>query len=393
VRQVVLNLADNAIKFTGQGKVKISVEAAEQTANEVVLHFTVSDTGIGIAPDKLTGIFDRFYQADSSMTRRYGGSGLGLAIVAQLVKAMLGSVWAESEPQAGSVFHFTIRCEIGENPQRNLMHPVEEGSGGMSLQGLRVLLVEDSAVNQLVAREVLRRHGCDVMVASNGKEAVETVQSHAFDLILMDLQMPEMDGFEATRLIRQQKQFATIPIIAQTAHAFPQDIERCLGAGMDGHIAKPITPSGLLKVLSEHRDGLRQPQKPDHEASNSTLDGAQLTKRKLSGIDDLVGRLSDDKERAAQIIDMFLEVVPSQMADLDLAVLVGDCKAIGGLAHTIKGSFMSFGARELADLTMEIEKAAENDDLGSITVLTGRVNRQFAAFQEEVRRIRRELSP
>jgi len=245
LRQVVLNLADNAIKFTSQGRVKISVEAVEQKANNVMLQVTVSDTGIGIAADKLTGIFDRFYQADSSMTRRYGGSGLGLAIVAQLVKAMLGSVWAESEPQKGSAFHFTIRCEIGENPQRKLVRPAQESPEQMSLQGLRVLLVEDSAVNQLVAREVLRRHGCDVTVASNGIEAVESVQSHAFDLILMDLQMPEMDGFEATRLIRTQECGATIPIIAQTAHAFPEDIERCLEAGMDGHVAKPITPSGL----------------------------------------------------------------------------------------------------------------------------------------------------
>ncbi|MFH1112467.1 MAG: ATP-binding protein [Pseudomonadota bacterium] len=249
LRQVLLNLGNNAVKFTDEGEISIGAALREDLDDSVVLLFSVSDTGIGIHPDKLGLVFERFSQADSSISTKHGGTGLGLAISSQLVNAMGGEMWVESELGKGSTFHFTVRlakCRFQE--------PAAETRTDGSLPpdeflGVKVLLVEDNLLNQAVARRILSKLGCEVVIVSNGREAVEAFGLRRFDLILMDLRMPEMDGFEATRLIRAKETSGRIPIIAQTAHAFAEYRQQCLDAGMDEHIAKPFNTSQLIPLL------------------------------------------------------------------------------------------------------------------------------------------------
>jgi CheY-like chemotaxis protein len=269
LRQVAVNLLDNAIKFTEQGEVVFKVRCEEKSQEAVCLYFSVTDTGIGIPPDKQKVIFDVFEQVDMSSTRRFGGAGLGLAICQQLVQMMKGQICVESEVGRGTTFHFTavfgLTGEDSDQPapldtsaeELGVASPEDRSKDPLvaetssRLDSVNILLVEDSLVNQKLAATVLRKQGHNVSVASNGREALGALESQAFDLILMDVQMPEMDGLEATRAIREKERTTGghIPIIALTAHALDRDRERCLDAGMDDYIAKPIHARRLLEAL------------------------------------------------------------------------------------------------------------------------------------------------
>jgi len=258
LRQVMVNLLGNAIKFTSQGRVTIRVNRAAESDDGACLHFSVTDTGIGIEPDKQRSIFEAFTQADSSMNRRYGGTGLGLAISSRLVEMMQGRMWLESEPGMGSTFHFTARFKLqkaaGELPPARKSERAKVTTPLSSTQlGLRVLVAEDNMVNQRVALGLLKKAGHSVVVAGNGKEALDILDAGAFDLILMDVQMPEMNGFEATAEIRRREQSTgqRIPIIAMTAHAMVGDKEQCLQAGMDRYVSKPVREHELLAAIEE----------------------------------------------------------------------------------------------------------------------------------------------
>jgi signal transduction histidine kinase/CheY-like chemotaxis protein len=255
LRQVLINLLGNAVKFTDRGEVSMSAEPLPGSPGGLGVHFSVSDTGIGIAKEKQRLIFEPFRQADGSMTRKYGGSGLGLAICSQLVRMMGGRIWVESEPGRGSVFHFTVQfapVEAAKIPQS--ARTVAESSGvSRPAPGLRTLLVEDNLINRKIAARMLESHGHHVTTAENGREGVDRFRDGGFDAILMDIQMPEMDGFEATRAIRHLEAGTgrRIPIIAMTAHTMKGDRERCLEAGMDGYVSKPIAAEDLRKAILE----------------------------------------------------------------------------------------------------------------------------------------------
>jgi PAS domain S-box-containing protein len=253
LRQILVNLVGNAIKFTDAGEVALRVQADQAEGNECPLHFSVSDTGVGIAANALKMIFDPFTQADSSTTRIYGGTGLGLAISARLVKMMDGEIWVESEPGRGSAFHFTARFQAAE---RGTVAPIPLSPEVVldPTESLRVLLAEDNAVNRKVATRLLEKRGHQVVVTSNGKEALAALQKDTYDLVLMDVQMPEMDGLEATRTIRRLEQGTEFhqPIIALTAHAMMGDRERCLEAGMDGYLTKPLRAQELDQLLETY---------------------------------------------------------------------------------------------------------------------------------------------
>ncbi|MBC8872818.1 MAG: response regulator [Planctomycetes bacterium] len=249
LRQVVLNLVDNAIKFTEQGEVAFEVRCEQRTEETVCLHFSVTDTGIGIPEDSRTAIFDVFEQVDMSNTRRFGGTGLGLTISSQLVQMMEGQMGVESEVGRGSTFHFTAKFGLDADDVVTKKQSVAETPA--RFDSLRILLVEDSLVNQKLAATLLRKRGHDVSLANNGREALKALESQTFDLVLMDIQMPEMDGIEATRAIREKEQETGlhIPIIALTAHALDGDRERCLDAGMDNFLAKPIHADRLEATI------------------------------------------------------------------------------------------------------------------------------------------------
>ncbi len=257
LRQVVQNLIGNAIKFTNSGKVEVRVSLESRAKESAQLHFVVRDSGIGIAPDKQKRIFEPFVQADGSMTRRFGGTGLGLTISSHLVDMMGGRIWVESTPGQGSQFHFTA---VFAAPIKNVT-PITRAAvvtptvqRRKDLRGLRILLAEDNLVNQRVAARILEKHGHQVTVAANGREALNLLERRTFDMVFMDVQMPEMNGLEATEVIRKNELLSGdhVPIIALTAGAMGGDREKCLAAGMDDYLAKPFQTGVLMDILEAH---------------------------------------------------------------------------------------------------------------------------------------------
>jgi len=257
LRQILVNLLGNAVKFTHQGEIVLRViRDAVSTQDDVVLQFSVSDTGVGIPHDRLESIFEPFTQADGSTTRTYGGTGLGLTISAQLINLMGGRLWVESEVGRGSTFHFTAHF-LPVNAEGALAAPRGVRPLSASRKAGRVLVVDDNKVNQLIAKRLLEKSGNTVMVADNGRQALAILDDAAvagFDCVLMDVQMPEMDGLQCTALIREKERTTGLhlPIIAMTAHAMKEDEIRCLAAGMDGYLSKPLDPVRFLDVLESH---------------------------------------------------------------------------------------------------------------------------------------------
>ena len=257
LHQVLLNLLANAIKFTDRGGIQVKIRPYRRGERFVELLFEVRDTGIGIPPQKCKTIFQEFEQADNSTKRRYGGTGLGLAICRRLVELMQGRIGVKSVVNEGSVFHFTARFGLQElpdsGPREGPAAGPETRESALDRRPLKILLAEDSPVNQRLAVGLLRRKGHLVTVAANGKQAVEAFQNEPFDLVFMDVQMPEMDGFEATETIRAAEEKGQhVPIIAMTAHAMKGDRERCLQSGMDAYLAKPIRARELYEVIAAY---------------------------------------------------------------------------------------------------------------------------------------------
>jgi CheY-like chemotaxis protein len=256
LRQVLINLIGNAVKFTPQGSVQVTVAAPSHIAApgdspERTVRFEIRDTGIGVAPEKLNSIFDAFTQADGSHTRRFGGTGLGLTITRRLVNLMNGRLWVESQTGRGSCFYLDLPLERCAEP----LPAGDDAAAPASRPGLEVLIAEDNPINQKVISSMLRRQGWALTLVDNGEKAYRHFLHSHYDIILMDVQMPEMDGFEATRLIRREEATRTgerrVPIIALTAHAFSSDHQQCLAAGMDLVITKPVNLQTLLRGVQE----------------------------------------------------------------------------------------------------------------------------------------------
>jgi PAS domain S-box-containing protein len=508
LRQVVLNLVGNAIKFTARGEVVVGVHVKSQNEHGVTLHFTISDTGIGIPKEKQRMIFEPFTQADGSTTRNYGGTGLGLAISTQLVALMGGRIWVESQVDEGSRFQFTARFGLQENPavrpvptqvilkglptlvvddnattRRILeeflrhweMKPVPAGGGEAALTeleraatagqsyplvlldammphvdgfalarkikesphlanavimmlssadqvtdsarcrelgvsvyltkpvrqselldaimsalgdgrvraaassaaepvrknccSLRVLLAEDNPVNQRLAVRIMEKWGHSVTVVGNGRKALEMWAKEDFDLILMDVQMPEMSGLEATEAIREREKTSSgrIPIIAMTAHAMEGDREKCLAAGMDQYVTKPIDQKRLFEVVEAfcvvrpHSESLSMNQ------SNQELSfdpGAALK------------RVDGDRELLREVANLFFEDTPRLLAEVRNAIQRGDGKALERSAHTLKGSVGNFGARTAFEAAFSLEQMGRNGDFARASEVFIQLDRQ-----------------
>lgn len=251
--QILLNYTNNAIKFTQQGEIIVRAIKLEENENSTLLRFEVQDSGIGISEEQQSKLFQDFQQADSSISRNYGGSGLGLVISKQLAHLMGGEVGVASKPGRGSTFWFTARLGKGAPSSLPVESEVKSGRASVmgKLKGARILLVEDHPFNQLVAKEFLEDAEAMVCLANNGEEAIELLHKKHYDCVLMDAQMPIMDGFEATRRIRASVALAKIPVIAMTANALGEDRERCLAAGMNDFISKPFKPDSFYTVLAE----------------------------------------------------------------------------------------------------------------------------------------------
>jgi signal transduction histidine kinase/ActR/RegA family two-component response regulator len=251
IEQVLVNLVGNAIKFTHKGSVTLNIERPKQGAGDAELYFQVIDTGIGISKKDQATIFEKFTQADGSTKRMYGGTGLGLAICKQLVELMGGKIGIISSKGRGSTFFFNLTLPQSAPP--NQQKPPEETVATQIRAGVKVLLVEDNKVNQKVAMAILRKAGCEVEAVENGQNAIQQIRKAHYDVVLMDCQMPVMDGFEATAQIRaMRKPRGNIPIIAITAHAMKDDRQKCLDAGMDDYISKPVSRQALVSLINKH---------------------------------------------------------------------------------------------------------------------------------------------
>jgi CheY-like chemotaxis protein len=262
LQQVFINLVDNAYKFTEKGSITIRASVSERGKNDVRLAFDVEDTGIGMSREQMDEVFSAFNQADNSYTRKYGGTGIGLTITRQMVELMGGKITVSSEEGKGTVFNFSCAFPVADEPaspaQQTAGAEEEVDDKNAILRGMRVLLVEDNEINSLIALELLNAVGIEVTTAQNGKEALErmadaarTYGSPPFDLVLMDMQMPVMDGYEATKIILDTPSYRDAPVFALTAHAFDEEKQRCLALGMRGHLSKPIDVETFYGVLRE----------------------------------------------------------------------------------------------------------------------------------------------
>jgi signal transduction histidine kinase/CheY-like chemotaxis protein len=365
LQQVLTNLVANAIKFTERGHVAIVVTQELRVENSARLHVSVADTGIGIPVDQQSSIFEAFRQADGSTTRRFGGTGLGLTISATLVRLMGGRLWVDSEPGAGSTFHFTIALDVAADVELHRhVAPASTIAGAGRLarrsggESLRILLVEDNLVNQQVASELLRRRGHVVTIAQDGREAVSRADEELFDLVLMDLQMPVMGGLDATAAIRGREQGTSrrTRIVAMTAHAMNTDRERCLAGGMDGFLSKPIDPHLLFAVVEGTIDSGSAP--PPTAMTPSSVDG-----RATFDPEALRHRLSGNRTLMADVIRVFLEDLPLRMAAIHDAVARRDTAALSAAAHALKGAAGNLSAGGLSEAAHVLERIADESHM------------------------------
>jgi PAS domain S-box-containing protein len=511
--RIIVNLVGNAIKFTERGEVVLHVGLEKREGAEVVLHFAVTDTGIGIPIDKQKRIFEAFAQADTSTTRKYGGTGLGLAICAQLAELMGGRVWVESQVGSGSTFHFTARfglqnASAEKSPEpapvklQNLpvlvvddnatnrrileemiknwrMRPVAAANGAAALKAmkrartegnpfqvvlldghmpkmdgfevaarvkkdphlrhatvilltsagrredvtraktlgvaaaltkpikqselwdaivtalhvpgrakkrpsmtreralgakrpLRILVAEDNPVNQQLALHLLERRGHSAIVAENGREALAAIEKNIFDLVLMDVQMPEMGGLEATRAIREKEKSTGkhLPVVAMTAHAMQGDRERCLEAGMDGYLAKPLDPKIFLQVVEGTAlPGGTSETEPSILKSEQTVDNSTL-----------LARFGGDRKLVIKLVNAFRKDCPRMITRIGSAIRSRDAAALADAAHALKGSVGNFGASAAFETAREVEKLAREGKLDGARELSGTLEERIAAF-------------
>ncbi|MBL7004299.1 MAG: PAS domain S-box protein [Gammaproteobacteria bacterium] len=355
LRQALLNYAGNAIKFTEHGSISLRSKKIKEQDDDILVKFEVQDTGIGIAADKLATLFDGFEQADTSTTRKYGGTGLGLTITRRLAQLMGGEAGVESKPGVGSTFWFTVWLKRGRSTQSNVFHSETTEADNIlrsHYAGSHILLVEDNEINREVAIEMLNAVTLSVESAENGRIAVEKARAGQYDLILMDVQMPEMDGLEATRLIRSMYGKAELPILAMTANAFDEDRQACLTAGMNDFVAKPVNPNDffttLIKWLPERKMGSISALLPDKTLTGS--DQSKITRlldhlRTIEGINIEQGlvALRNDSVAYLRLLRQFAENHERDMHKLGQYLDNEKVEQASNLVHAIKGSSGTLG--------------------------------------------------
>jgi len=357
--QILTNLADNAIKFTRQGRISINVKLSERRDDSFILHFRVSDTGIGITQQQQCELFQPFSQADSSTSRRYGGTGLGLAICKKLSEMMGGEIWVESELGRGSCFHFTVQLMRGD-ADRLQQRLVDSGNAAHSLHGARILLVEDNGLNQELAKALLLKKGIFVTAVWNGREALEILGTESFDGVLMDIQMPVMDGYAAAREIRKQPQFVNLPIIAITADVMTGDREKAEAAGMNGFIGKPLNEDEMFSVMARC---IKRVKPSRAEEVNNEMKQDLPSYEMLVGIDVEQGIAisQNDHELYCQMLILFCESLPEFAEELLTARQSGDLQAISRVAHGLKGVAANVGATGIRQTAQELQSLCRED--------------------------------
>jgi len=364
LRQVIVNLVGNAIKFTAEGEILLRVEVDHRDEDSVLLHFYVSDTGIGIEAKNRERVFEAFQQADASTTRQFGGTGLGLAISSRVVKLMGGRLSLTSEHGKGSVFDFTAIFGIQAATTTPESVVVKTPSNLTETRSLRILIAEDNAVNQKLATAILRGAGHVVMVVPNGREAVGAMERQSFDAVLMDVQMPVMGGFEATRLIREMEGSGRrTPIIAVTARAMKGDREACLEAGMDAFVPKPIQSVTLLETIERLGSGLLPASHTDLHAGVATQ---EIGSDDILDEEALMTLVGDDRQLAGELADLYLDDLEPRVAEIASAARHGDADRLRSAAHALRGSSGSIKAENVSAAAGVLEEMGRSREMGGV---------------------------
>jgi PAS domain S-box-containing protein len=392
ITQVLNNLLDNAIKFTHHGTVTLGVDTQDDDGNEANILFTVKDTGIGITPESQHKIFDSFSQADSTTTREYGGSGLGLAICKKLIERMGGTIEVESRYGQGSLFRVVLRLGRAgsETPVKGKSEQQPESLPALHAH---ILLVEDNLINQEVALHMLESLSCEVTLAANGIEALTLMEQQHFDLILMDCQMPHMDGYETTRTVRRREADAGrnlhIPIIALTANAMNYDKERCIQTGMDAYISKPLTLDNLATAIARLLTG-REPdanETPSPPATHTAGDDKPAINHAFV---DLYKEMENGETLLDRMIDVYLQEAPSALQALRTAINDDNPDALSRAAHKFKSSNVQLGADHMASLCSQLDKLGQ---LGTTTggwVILSDMSHELSRVESALRACRRQ---
>jgi PAS domain S-box-containing protein len=399
LEQVLLNFTSNAIKFSEHSRIHVRAHAVRSIGADTLVRFEVQDCGIGIEPDELPRLFAPFHQADPSTTRRYGGTGLGLVISKQLAELMGGEVGVESTPGKGSTFWFSARLAGPAEPAaaQRVAPPHAAPAAAKTaaapnhpraLAGSSILLVEDNAFNQQVARELLEDAGASVVVAGNGREALALMhardakegQNGPFDCVLMDVQMPVMDGFEATRRIRADAQLKDTRVIAMTANAGLEDQARCLAAGMDEFVTKPVAPEILVTTVARALG--RSVQHPLPAAAPVPAAPAQAPS--LLDMEVLSDTFGGNPDKMRKYAFMFLETAREGLLEIDRALAAGEVGRAAGVAHRIKSSARTVGAMGFGDVCADLESQRERGSIAQARSLAARLRALLARLERHV---------
>jgi PAS domain S-box-containing protein len=379
LNQILINLISNALKFTQHGSISISVSLDKIIHSENYVKFEIRDTGIGIPKSKLKTIFESFSQADASVTRKYGGTGLGLTIVRQLVQLQHGSIKVESEESKGSVFTVIIPYKQGISDEQ--LGTGKSGSTrSLQLQSASILLVEDNDINRLYAGSILKMWGCPFDTAENGEVAIEKLKNAHFDLILMDIQMPIMDGFEATKEIRNwANEKSEIPIVALTANATQRDTEKCLALGMNDCLTKPFTQEDLLKILDKYLGNkfhvVQSVGQNNSKSKTDKIDFSYL--EKVSG---------NNKDFIREIAEAFIKSIPTSIQELDNYSENENWVELARVAHKIKPSITLLGVHSLKDKIVKLEDEARlHQNPWQITKLSKEVSSELKDTLESLK--------
>jgi PAS domain S-box-containing protein len=376
LRQILVNLLGNGVKFTDRGSVHVQVSDAASDQ----LRFAVTDTGIGIPKGDHGKLFHEFVQVDSSATRRFGGTGLGLAICKKLVELMGGTIGVDSEPGQGSTFWFEIPSPLGRPRDHKTSRPSLVLAGQTAWQGMRVLVAEDHAINQEVVKGYLERAGCIVTLASHGREALELVQTAPFALVLMDMQMPELDGLEATRAIRALPgEVARVPIVMLTANAMKADRDRSLAAGADDHLAKPVDRARLLDLLAQLTTSGAAPSEQRMTAAPAP---PELDLHQVGELEQALGT-----PKLAQLVAQAHRSFQSNLEQIDASAARGDREGIARIAHALVGSTGSLGLMGASKAARMLESACRSGaELSELQAHLGdAVHRGLARLHDRLR--------